>query len=66
MTIKLNERLKKCAAVLQDENLIAKLSAGDVVTQEFKYHPTSLKALYNKERAVLNKQKSKEDLTISN
>ena len=65
MTMKLNERLKKCAAVLQDENLIAKLSAGDVVAQEFEYQPTCLTALYNKERAVLNKQRSKEDFTKS-
>ena len=50
---------------MQDENLIAKLSAGDVVAQEFEYYPTCLTALYNKERAVLNKQKSKEAFTKS-
>ena len=37
MTMKLNERLKKCAVVLQDEKLIAKLSGGDVVAQDFEY-----------------------------
>ena len=63
MTLKLNEKLKKCVAILQDENLIAKLS--DVVAQEFEYHPTCLTALYNKERTVLNKQRSKEDFTKS-
>ena len=55
MSMKINERLNKCAAVLQDENSIAKLSACDVVAQEFEYHPTCLTAVYNKERAVLNK-----------
>ena len=61
--MKLNERLKKCVAVLQDEKLIAKFSAGDVVALEFEYHLTCLITLYNRERAVLNQQKSKEDLT---
>ena len=63
MTMKLNERLKKCVSVLQDERLLAKLSAGDDVTQEFEYHPTCtcLTELNDKERAVLNQQKSKED-----
>ena len=42
------------------EKLIAKFSACDV-SQEFKYHITCLTALYNRERAVLNQQKSKED-----
>ena len=65
MTVKLNEKLKKCVAVLHDENLIAKLSAGDVVAQEFEYHPTCLTVLYNKKRTVLNKQRSKEDFTKS-
>ena len=54
--------MKKCTTVLQDEKLLAKLSAGDVVAQEFEYHPTCLTALYNEEKAVLNQQKSKEGL----
>ena len=44
------------------KKLLAKLSAGDVVAQEFIYHPTCLTALYNKERAVLHQQKTKSDL----
>ena len=63
--MKLYERLKKCATVLQDEKLLTKLSAGDVFAQEFEYHPTCLTVLYNKERAILNQQKSKEDLAKS-
>lgn len=35
---------------------MAKLSVGDVVAQELKYHGTCLTSLYNKERAHLRKQ----------
>lgn len=54
MTMKLNERLNRCATILNDVKLLAKLSAGDIVAQEFKYHPACLAALYNKERAKLS------------
>lgn len=54
MTMKINTRLHQCATNLQDKKLLAKLSAGDVVAQEFKYHGGCLKALYNKERAHLS------------
>ena len=52
MTMKQNTRPKKCAEVLQDKMLFAKLSAGDVVAQKFKYiyHPTCPTALYNKSK----------------
>jgi hypothetical protein len=38
MTMQLNTRHHQCAQNLQDQNLLAKLSAGDVVAQELKYH----------------------------
>ena len=34
--------------------ILAKLSAGDVVAQEFKYHPACLVGLYNRERDHLD------------
>jgi hypothetical protein len=37
MTMQLNTRLHQCAQNLQDQKLLAKLSAGDVVAQELKY-----------------------------
>ncbi|CAC5407959.1 unnamed protein product [Mytilus coruscus] len=41
MTMKLNQRLVDCATVLQDKQLLAKLSSsGDVIAQEMKYHPS--------------------------
>ena len=40
----------------QSVKLLAKLSAGDVIAQELKYHPACLVALYNQERACLKVQ----------
>ena len=55
--MKINTRLHQCATNLQDKKLLAKLSAGDVVAQEIKYHGGCLKALYNKEWAHLSSLK---------
>ena len=54
MAMTLNERLKKCAKTLNDGKLLARLSGGDIVAQEFKYHLSCLNALYNKERVHLS------------
>ena len=54
MTMNLNNRLNRCARTLQDKELLAKLSTGDVIVQEFKYHPKCLTALYNRERKFLH------------
>ena len=53
MTMQLNTRLHLCAQNLQDQKLLAKLSAGDVVAQELKYHGACQTLLHNKERAHL-------------
>jgi len=53
MTMQVYQRLRHCAATLQDEQFLAKLSAGDVIAQEFKYRPACLAALYNRERERL-------------
>jgi hypothetical protein len=37
-------------ATLEEEQLLAKLSAGDTIAQEFKYHSVFLMALYKRER----------------
>jgi len=50
MTMKVNEQINRCAKTMTDQKLLAKLSAGDVIAQEMKYHPSSLVALYNQER----------------
>ena len=59
MTMKLNERLKSCAETLQDKWLLAKLSAGDVIAQDMKYHPAYLTSLYNRERSCKKKTEEK-------
>ncbi|KAK6175969.1 hypothetical protein SNE40_014341 [Patella caerulea] len=52
-TMQVNKRINECAKTLCDRKLLAKLSAGDVIAQEVKYHPGCLVALYNRERAYL-------------
>jgi len=44
-----------------DENLLAKLSAGDIVSQDHMYHLSCLTGIYNRERAWLNLQKAGDD-----
>jgi hypothetical protein len=43
---------------LQDQKLLATLSAGDVVAQELKYHGACIPSLHNKERAHLRMKQS--------
>ena len=47
-TRKIDTRVRECANVLQDTALLAKLSTGDLVALEAKYHAKCLVALYNK------------------
>lgn len=56
MTMQVNKRIHECAKTLSDRKLLAKLSVGDVIAQELKYHPACLVALYNRERAYLKVQ----------
>jgi hypothetical protein len=53
MTMQLNDRLNQYAQNLQDEKLLAKLSVGDAVAQELKYHAGCLTALYSREKSEL-------------
>jgi hypothetical protein len=47
MTMQLNDKFNPCAQNLQDEKLLAKLSIGDAVAQELKYHAGGLTVLCN-------------------
>ena len=49
-TFELDARVRKCALQLGDKPLMAKLSGGDLVAQEAKYHIKWLVSLYNKVR----------------
>lgn len=62
-TFKLDDKLRKCALFLQDEKLLAKLSAGDIIAQELKYHPACLTRLYRKAQPLLeNDEPQKEQM----
>ena len=51
MTMELDQRLNECARNLNDGQLLARLTGGDIVAQELKYHRSCLTDLYNRERA---------------
>ena len=57
-TFKLDKNVRKCALDLQDSKLLAKLSAGDMVAIEAKYHLVCLADLYN--RAIAFQKKGDE------
>ena len=49
-TLELDRRVSKSAAIIEDTRLLGKLSNGDMIALECKYHAKCLAALYNKER----------------
>lgn len=49
-TLKLDCRVRTCAMILEDTDLLARLSAGDVVALDVKYHAKCLVGLYNRAR----------------
>lgn len=53
MMMNLNNRLNECAQTLNDRKLLAKLSSGDAIAQELKYHFACLTDLYNREMTYL-------------
>ena len=50
-TFGLNQKVTKCSTDLQDQQLLAKLSTGDLVAQDAKYHLGCLVSLYNRAAA---------------
>ena len=50
-TFQLDSRVRSIAIQLQDKTLLAKLSSGDMVALEAKYHATCLVSLYNRATA---------------
>jgi hypothetical protein len=43
-------KVRQCATKLQDKQLLAKLSAGDLIAQDAQYHVLCLVSLYNRAR----------------
>lgn len=52
-TFEIDTRVRQCAYQLQDQKLLVKLSGGDLIAQEAKYHLSCLVALYNKARNLV-------------
>ena len=59
--LEVNEKVKECAYLLNDNKLIAKLSAGDMIAIEARYHARCLVSLYNRARPFRKKQVPKPD-----
>ena len=49
-TLELDKKVRECAILLNDSKLIAKLSTGDLIAVEAKYHVVCLVKLYNRAR----------------
>ena len=60
MTMHLDKRLTECAQNLNDGRLLAKLSGGDAIAQELKYHVMCLADMYNRERTYFRSTKRQE------
>jgi len=65
-TFGLNEKVHKCALKLQDNELLAKLSEGDLIAQDAQYHVQCLVSLYNRVRAKEAKPSSDSDVYTMN
>ena len=62
-TFVLNQKVKKCATYLQDQQFLA--SAGDLVAKDAKYHLGCFVSLYNRAAAEQARKGKKTELTIS-
>ena len=51
-TLELDKKVRECAILLNDGKLVAKLSTGDLIAIEAKYHAACLVKLYNRARPL--------------
>lgn len=63
-TFNMDIRVRECALKLQDKVLLAKLSAGDLMSQEAVYHSKCLVALYNKAQRASDSDESGSEKVI--
>ncbi len=61
-TLEVDIYVRQCALKLQDKPLLAKLSAGDLIAQEAKYHARCLASLYNIARDTKVPESSADDV----
>ena len=55
-TFQIDKRVRGCVELLEDTGLLAKLSAGDMVALDAKYHSKCLVGLYNRARKAKSKE----------
>jgi hypothetical protein len=60
-TYKMDHRVRKSALALQDGKLLAKLSAGDMMAQDAKYHPLCLASLYKRAKSLDDSKQDNSD-----
>ena len=60
-TFGIDFRVRQCAIQLQDLKLILKLSSGDMVATETKFHAKCLVSLYNRTRSFMEKKHEDND-----
>ena len=60
-TFTVDLKVRECAMLLQDMDLIRKLAGGDLIAQEAKYHVKCLVKLYNRKRAHEDSSKNDHD-----
>ena len=65
-TFGLIEKVHQCALKLQDNELLGKLSEGDLIAQDAQYHVQYLVSLYNRARAKETKPSSNSDVYTMN
>ncbi len=60
-TFGIDVNVQQCALKLEDKQLLAKLSAGDLIAQDAQYHPQCLVSLYNRARETKLSEKTDAD-----
>lgn len=63
-TYQIDANVRRCAFELEDTALLAKLTTGDMIAIEAKYHHNCLRSLYNKARQTAPKGNDKDDFRL--
>ena len=63
-TFGLDVHVRQCALKLQDKQLLAKLSVGDLIAQDAQYHVQCLVSLYNRARDRKQPEESDEESDV--
>ena len=61
MTWLVDEKVRRCAELIEDSRLLGKLSAGDMIATEAKYHPECLLNLYHRAARIQPSQNTDQE-----